>query len=240
MFRIGGAFAYLAIPLHLVYLIVVGVRGRSIPPASFYQAMSVISFFVALIYVILRVSIRAKSLGFFVFPFIFAFHVIATFGPRVIYLGENLMRSPLFWFHAFSTLLGYAAFGYSMILGLMYLHLFREIKHNRPSRMYDRLPPLELLDRLNTTALVGGFMFLSVGMILGGALTVTVWNRVPILDPKILASLVLWAVYVFGLLMLATRKWSGRRMSLVSIVGFLVVITGAVVARLFESSFHRF
>ena len=174
-FRFAGVAAYVAIPVHLAYLIIVGVRERAIPLANFYQAMSVVSFFIALIYVI-----------------------------------------------------------------LMYLHLFREIKRSRPSHMYDRLPPLGLLDRLNTTAIVGGFVFLAVGIFLGGALAVSIWNHIPMLDAKILASLVLWGVYVFGLLMLALSKWSGRKMSLVSICGFVVVIVGVVVARLFDSSFHRF
>ena len=240
MFRLGGVAAYSSIPLHLGYLIMVGIRNKTIPLASFYQAMSVVSLFIALTYVIIRVSVHSKSVGFFVFPFVFTFHVIATFGPRIIYLGESFISSPLFWFHTLATLLGYAAFGFAMILSVMYLPLFREIKQNRPSRMYDRLPPLELLDRLNTMALVAGFVFLTVGMILGGALAVSVWKRIPFTDAKILASLVLWAVYLFGLLMLAVRKWRGRKLSLLSIIGFIVVIVGVVVARLFDSSFHRF
>ena len=52
-----------------------------------------------------------------------------------------MFRSSLFGSHTLATSLGYAAFAYSMILGLMYLHLFRELKAKDLRRTYDRLPP---------------------------------------------------------------------------------------------------
>ena len=157
-----------------------------------------------------------------------------------MYLGDEFLRSPLFWFHVLSTLAGYAAFGYSMILGLMHLRLFRELKSKKLRLMYDKLPPLDMLEKMNGVALVGGFVFLTVGIILGVALALTAWGRLPVTDPKVLFSLLLWALYVFGLVALRVFRWGGRRMSYFSVVGFLFLIAAMLVVRLIEYTFHHF
>ncbi len=227
------------LPAHFAYLLALGLRERAIPLGSFFQAMSVLSLFFMFIYVVLKL-IKVKSIGIFVYPIVFALHAIGTFVPRIVGFGESIAKPPLFWFHTVSMLLGYASFGYSMILGFMYLYLFREIKNHRPDRMYDRMPPLERLDRLNLLALIGGFAFLSVGMILGGGLAQSLWNEIPFRDPKIVVTVILWVAYVFVLVMHSLRNWSGRKMSMVSIGGFTAVVAGVAIARLFETSFHRF
>ena len=236
----GNVLVVVGALLHLTNLALLGILESKIPFTTFFEAMSVISLFVVLIYLILRLSLTVQSLSFFVFPLAFAFQTISVFGPRAMYLGEEFTRSPLFWFHTLSTLAGYAAFGYSMIVGLMHLHLFRELKSRRLKLMYDRLPPLELLDRMNGVALTGGFVFLTVGIVLGSTLALTAWGHLPILDPKVFLSLLLWLIYVFGIVALRLLRWSGKRMSWLSVVGFLALIVIMVVVRIVEGTFHRF
>ena len=237
--RLSAIAALVSIPLHFALLLALGIKERAMPLGSFFQALSVLSFFLMLIYLLLRIS-KVKSIGIFVFPFVFTLHAIGTFGPRLIGLSESIAKPPLFWFHTVLMLLGYASFGYAMILGIMYLYLFREIKYNRPNRMYDRLPPLELLDRLNIIALAGGFAFLSVGMVLGAGLAKSLWNEIPFWDPKIIVTLILWLAYLIALTLHSIRNWSGRKMSVASIGRFAAVVAGVVIARLFETSFHKF
>jgi ABC-type uncharacterized transport system permease subunit len=225
---------------HLAFLMYIGINERKIPFTSFFEAMSVISLFLVLIYLVLQMALKLNSIGFFVFPLVFAFQTISTFGPRVMYLGEEFVRSPLFWFHTLSTLAGYAAFGYSMILGIMHLRLFRELKTKKLKKMYDRLPPLDLLEKMNSVALIGGFVFLTVGIILGSALAITAWGNLPLSDPKVLFAVLLWVLYVFGLIAQRVFRWGGKRMSYLSVVGFLVLIVAMLAVRLIENTFHQF
>jgi ABC-type transport system involved in cytochrome c biogenesis permease subunit len=146
----------------------------------------------------------------------------------------------LFGGHTLATLLGYAAFAFSMILGLMYLHLFRELKQKRLRRMFDRHPPLELLERMNNIALTAGFVFLSVGILLGSILAVRVWGYIPLTDPKILLSAVLWLLYVVGIVLRRVFSWSGRKQSCFGVFGFAVVVVFMVMVRLILQTLHRF
>jgi ABC-type transport system involved in cytochrome c biogenesis permease subunit len=230
----------IALPLHLAYLVALGISENKVPLTSFFEALSVIALFISLVSSIFYMAVQVKSVAVFAYPLIFVFQLVASLGPRVVYLDEELFRSPLFGSHTVATLLGYAAFAYSMILGLMYLHLFRELKKKRLRRMFDRLPPLELLERMNDIALISGFVFLTIGIVLGGVLAVRFWGRIPVADPKILLSALLWLLYVIGIILRRGFNWSGRKQSYFSVIGFAVVIVFMVSVRLILPTLHRF
>ena len=240
LFRINTWILLPSVTLHLVDLVIFAVRESKVPFTSLFEALSVVSFMLATIYLVLRFTLDINSLGLFVFPFVFVLQVISAFGPRLMYLGENFVQSPLFWFHTFTILVGYAAFAYAMIIAVMYLYLFRDLKGKKPSVMYDRLPPLELLERMNGIALFGGFIFLTVGIVLGSSLALSAWGALPIKDLKILLSLVLWVIYVFGLIAARLFHWGGKKISYFSVVGFMVLVLFMVGARFFDATFHRF
>ncbi len=227
-------------PAHLLYLVAVAVVERKVPLTSFFEALSAIAFLLALGTALLYFAVRVKSAPLFALPLVFLFQVISAVGTQVVYLPEQLFRSPLFGAHTLLTLLGYAAFGCSMVAGLMYLHLFRQLKRHRLRRMYDRLPPLELLERVNEAALVSGFVFLTAGILLGGILAQRVWGTIPLEDPKILLSGVLWLIYVFALVMRRGFRWSGRRFNTLGVLGFGALVVIMAVVRLLVPTMHRF
>ncbi len=51
---------------------------------------------------------------------------------------------------------------------------------------------------------------------------------------------VLWLTCAIFLCMHLYRNWSGKKLSIMSIGVFALVVAGVLIARLFESSFHRF
>jgi len=229
-----------ALPGHLAYLVALGITHQKVPFTSFFEALSAIAFFLTFLSSILHIIFKIKAAAVFSFPLVFVCQLLSVVGSRIIFLDEGLFRSPLFGAHTLSTLLGYAAFACSMIMGLMYLHLFRELRERKPRRMYDRLPPLELLARMNNASLLGGFAFLTSGIVLGSILAVRVWGRLPVADPKILLSAALWLIYVAGLLLRLVFRWSARKLSYFSVSGFAVMVTFMVVVRLLLPTLHRF
>jgi ABC-type transport system involved in cytochrome c biogenesis permease subunit len=234
------ALAAIAVPSHLAYLLVLGLTARKLPLTSIFEALSAIAFFLALLSWVLRFAAGARATAVFAFPLIFALQLLSSIGSGVVYLEQGLFPSILLMAHSAATLFGYAGFAYSMILGLMYLHLFRELKTKKPRLMFDRLPPLEVLNRTNEIALIVGFASLTAGIVLGIVLAAQVWGRVPLEDPKIVLSVLLWLAYVAGFVSRITFGWSGRKLSYVAVLGFLVIVTLTVTLRLFPSTFHRF
>jgi len=230
----------LTLPVHLAYLVSLGITEQKIPLTSFFEALSVIAFFLTLVSSILHVAFKVKSAAVFAFPVIFVFQLLSSMGTRIVYLDENLFRSALFGSHTLSTLLGYAAFAYSMIWGLMYLNLFRELKDKKLQRMFDQLPPLEMLERVNEISIATGFVCLTAGIILGSVLAHRVWGKVPLGDPKILLSGFLWVIYVTGIVLRRAFRWSGKKLSYFSAVGFIIIIGVAVTLRVLLPTLHRF
>jgi ABC-type uncharacterized transport system permease subunit len=225
---------------HAYYLVATGMAVRKIPLNSMFEAMAVLAFLVAVLYMLMRFLVKAEALGLFVFPLIFTFQAIATIGTKIIYLNEELFRSPLFFFHTLTTLMGYVGFVYSMVLGVMYLQLFRELKRKKIRMMFDRLPPLELMERLNGTSQLVGFIFLSFGIGSGTVMALQVWGELPIFDPKILLSFLLWVLYLFSILIRALSDWSGRKMSYISLVGFAIMVFTIMVVRLVFTTLHNY
>jgi hypothetical protein len=110
-----------ALPVHLAYLAVLGITARKLPLTSFFEALSVVAFFVTFLTSLLHVAFKIKAAAFFAFPLVFVSQLLASIGSRVIYL-IDLFRSPLFSSHT-SPRAWLRRQPFSMILGLMYLHL---------------------------------------------------------------------------------------------------------------------
>ena len=79
-----------------------------------------------------------------------------------------LLRSPLFTIHVMSMLLAYASFALACVLGITYVLLFKEIKAKQLGFFYTRLPSLQVLDVMNGRAITVGWVFLTLGVIVGG------------------------------------------------------------------------
>ena len=107
-----------------------------------------------------------------------------------------MLHSPLFTIHVVSLLFAYASFALACVLGVTYVLLFKEIKAKHLGFFYARLPSLQVLDVMNGRAMTIGWMFLTLGPLVGG-----IWaTQVPgspdpraqamsLADPKILVAL---------------------------------------------------
>ena len=108
------------------------------------------------------------------------------------------------------ALVGYAAFAVAATYGFLFLRLYRELKAGKFSLFFfGKLPPLEVLERMMSGALMVGFVALT-----GAVATGVVWAR-EVLPPgawlgdiKIVATVVTWALYAGALLL---RDLAGER-----------------------------
>ena len=242
--RIIHIITGIALVLHFSFLLAIGLEIGALPTQSLFEVMSVLAFLLAVITISIEIFTKQQSIGVFTFPFIFILQLISFFDAGIVPLFEGIEESvfqlPLFSFHTLSTVIGYSFFIYSMIIGVMYLRMFKQLKNKQFHLEYDNLPPLRLLERLNFVGLIVGFIFLTLGIIGGSLLAYRVWNTVPVRDPKILLSLLLWCIYLFGFMMKLFKKWGGKKMAYMSITGSIIIAFSAFVVNLLFPTFHRF
>lgn len=237
---IGRVLTLLNIVIHVFFMIYFGkIEGR-VPITSVFEAMTFLALLLAGLYVFIELSTGVKSIGSFVFPLIFIFQLAATFGITVVELDESIFKSPLFGIHTITAMIGYSAFVFSMIIGIMYLTLFHEIKGKKLRFIYDRLPPLETMDKLNVRGFIVGFIFLTVGIISGVVWARRAWDDLSFFDPKIFLSWVLWLIYLVGIICRGVFRWSGRKLGFISIIGFAVMIFTFVFVNIIFPTIHEF
>jgi len=237
--RLGPLALRAAVLVHIVYLSVRGVLEGHLPLASVYDFLSATGLSMAVVYLWVESREGIRTTGVFVVPFIFLIQIISSaYGNRLS--PEPVPLRP-FWFelHTLTAVLGYSAFAVSAIYGILFLLLYRDIKANRFSHFFRRMPPLEALGQMNVRAAGGGLLLLTLAIALGvgwiqrsgtGSLT----------DPKIWLTLLVWGIFAFSLLAYHRFGWRGPRAIYMSLVGFTTLLLSRVAVDLFFHSFHSF
>jgi ABC-type uncharacterized transport system permease subunit len=126
--------------------------------------------------------------------------------------------------HAALFALAYGAFALSSVAGLMYLTQERDLKTRRFRAVVSLMPPLQRLEVAAGRLLVAGFVMLTIALALSG-----VWARfiakVELAgDAKILWSILVWALYLWLIIMRYKFAQMGRRFALGSIGVFTFVM----------------
>jgi len=150
-------------------------------------------------------------------------------------------RSLILSLHIVTALAGYGLFTLESLLGALYLAQDHSLKRKRFGPLARRLPPLETLDRLMSELIGAAFILFSLAFGLGVYLAHSYdWPRTWPLDPKVVATAGTWCVYavLFHLRRRAGRH--GRKMALVAVAGFVLVLIAALGIPLFAESMHSF
>jgi ABC-type uncharacterized transport system permease subunit len=126
--------------------------------------------------------------------------------------------------HTVCSLLSYAAFLVAFLSGVLFLIQEGQLKHKHMGMLFHRLPPLSTLDRINFWSIGVGFALLSAGVGLGLLESRHVaggrwqWETPPLL------VLGLWGTYLVLWLMRLRATLRGRRVALLSILGFSLAL----------------
>jgi ABC-type transport system involved in cytochrome c biogenesis permease subunit len=151
--------------------------------------------------------------------------------------------------HLSSLLFAYANFALACMLGLTYMLQFKEIKKKHLGHLYTRLPSLQILDAMNSRAVTVGWLFLTIGVVVGVVWTAQARSLAPentnlqmmsLQDPKIFFAVVTWAVYSFAVFARRTLGWTGRRAAWLSALGFAIVLLNFLPVSYFVKTSHTF
>jgi ABC-type transport system involved in cytochrome c biogenesis permease subunit len=235
----------------LVHTFVIGMQTmevRHVPFANPSRAISTFVWLLTLSYLYLELTTDERSMGVFILPVVIGLQVIPAIYPGTEY-ADPVLDSPWFWVHVSSLLFAYASFGLAGVLGLIYMLQFKEIKKKHLGYFYTRLPSLQILDVMNSRAVAVGWLFLTVGVIVGVVWTAEARAIAPndpnlramsLDDPKIFIALLTWGVYSFAMFARRTLAWSGRRAARLSAIGFGFVMLNFLLINYFVTTSHSF
>jgi ABC-type transport system involved in cytochrome c biogenesis permease subunit len=234
----------------LAHTFVIGMQTMAaghVPIAGTTQAISTFVWLLALAYLYMEMTTEQRALGVFIVPLLVALQSLPALNP-VVEKRVPILESPWFGVHVASLLFAYASFALACVIGITYVLLFKEIKAKHLGFFYKRLPSLDSLDLMNARTVTLGWVFLTVGVLVG-----VIWaaqarggpvfdpriQAMSLADPKILGAVVCWAIYTFAL---CTRRlgWGGKRAAYLSAVGFAIVLFNFVPIGYFLTRSHNF
>ncbi len=238
--RVAPPLFYSTLGLHLGYLALLGLRWGQFPVASVSQALSAVAFAVAAIYAFVEWHGREPSTGFMTLSVATVLEIMAALLRTPEPPNREIFHNPLFATHTGLGLLGYAAFMVAAAYGFLFLRLYHEIKRSRFSVFFGKLPPLEVLERMMTGAMLAGFLALT-GAVLSGAF----WAHQEFaknwwMDPKIQATFGIWAFYGLMLLFHRLHRLQTRHLALASLAGVAAILFSMIGINLFFSKVHEF
>jgi len=194
-----------------------------LPVTDVRSALSFYAFLMTLAFFFLYLRYRITSLGIFMLPFVFVLTLIAAFRPERPF-DMSAFRGGWLAVHIGSTILGYTGFFLTFIAAVMYLIQEKELKSRIPRAFYYRLPSLELCDELYYRSLIFGLPLLTIGILTGFIWASRTWKGPWELDPKILASLLTWLIYLVLFSTRVSGGWRGRRAAYIAIFGFAAIM----------------
>ncbi len=235
----------------LAHTFVIGMQTMEaghVPVAGPTSAISTFVWLLGLAYLYTEMTTDERAMGVFIMPLLVALQAIPAVRPGIEDRAA-VLQGPLFGVHVSSLLFAYASFALACVIGITYVLLFKEIKAKHLGFFYARLPSLQVLDRMNQVTVVIGWIFLTVGIIVG-----VIWavqarasygldprvRAMAFLDPKIFGAFVCWVVYSFELFAARRIGWGGRRTAYLSAVGFAIVLLNFVPISYFFTTSHNF
>ena len=224
---------------------ILGADGRA-PLTNLYESVVFFSWSIVLIYLLIDLKYKQRSVGAFVMPFaLFSqlgaqMWLNASIDPLVPALQSNWLT-----YHVITCFLGYAAFALACGVSVMYLiKIGKEEKFDGDSSEMPGLmgffPPTRVLDDINYRAIMIGFPLLTLGIITGAAWANYAWGTYWSWDPKETWSLIVWFLYAAFLHARFTRGWVGRRAAWLSIIGFAATLFCYLGVNLVLSGLHSY
>ncbi len=194
------------------------------PLSNIYESLTFFALTISIIYLVVERRYRNRVIGVFALPLAFFALAYASFGtsdkiqPLIPALKSNWLIA-----HVITCFIGYAAFGVAFGISIMYLFQSGR-KPVAEIGILSRMPDSSMLDELTHQLIMFGFLFLTVGIISGAVWANSAWGRYWGWDPKETWSFITWLIYASVLHFRMMRGWRGKRIAVLSIIGFAAVL----------------
>lgn len=213
-----------AATLHTLYLVYRYFIAGHTPLTSNHDAISFYAWSMAWGFLSFRWRYQIKNFGSFVSLLITIQLLVAAFVSAEVRELSPVLQTIWFPIHASIALMANAFLAMAFCGGVMYLLQERELKMKRFGLFFTRLPSLDALDTLNYHCLSVGFPLMTMGMITGSIWAHKAFGSYWSWDPRETWTLITWFLYAAILHQRFTVGWRGKRIAILTVVGFLVTL----------------
>jgi ABC-type uncharacterized transport system permease subunit len=246
--RIASRFTLFVVLFHLAAEIARTVAYGRLPMGSPVEFVSALALAILVTYLFIERRWRVKNTGFLPTGLAFVAQFVASALSTSVPHNRPFLSDPGFAGHAVLVLLAYTALTLSFVYALLYLVLARQLGRHQFGLLFRRLPSLDVLERMSVGAVELGVPLLFASLVLGHLWMYSLADRVdPAMaaqlspyDPKILVSWVILLGYLGGLAGYRFLGWRGRRMNVLAVSAFVMILFAMGFIRHFVPSFHDF
>ncbi len=231
---------FITLLTHIVYILQRTIEFDHPPITSKFEIFTVLAFSIACCYFVIELLTDVKETGLFILIFALVFQAVSTCCIQDLFEVKEVLRNRLLGLHVISALLGYAAFIISAVYGVLFFILYKDIKLNKFSIIFEKLPSLETLEKLSFTSVFIGFLLLTIATVIGFGWLPSAFPDFDYLDPKIISTSVVWLIYASGIVIKFVGKWYGKKVIMFSITGFIFAMFSLLFANIIANSFHTF
>lgn len=204
---------------------------------TFASTLSLISFFLVGVFVVLSQRLSIRFMGAIVAPLAFLFFLASSIlfhYPQP----DFFPKSTFLWVHIALSIFGHVAFLFAFIFSLFLLIQEKLIRSKISLSWQPVLPAVRILDDLNHYSLMLGFIFMITGVFT--AVIYAGFYQIPLeaSEKRMFWSLLTLAIYSFLLVGRNLFSIRGSKSAWMSIVAFLFVACSLVVSGMAGSHVH--
>jgi len=231
------ATLYITLGLHTFGLVLRWIESYKLnighaPLSNFYESLIFYAWCVSFVQIIMKKRLSFPIITMFASLIALFFMGYASISPSIEQHIQPLipaLQSNWLHIHVITCFISYAAFVISFICSLLYLIKWKGV-----------IPPEETLEEINYRSIVVGFPSLSAGILTGAVWAHYAWGSYWSWDPKETWSLITWIVYALFLHARFVKGWRGKRIAMLSIIGFLSVIFTYLGVNFILSGLHSY
>lgn len=234
--RLSPAFGVrtlkLACLLHTATLLLVLGSGTW-PEHWLSDLLNGIAWLPMIFYLLVRPRIQSpiSSTGIPLFSVVLLFISVLLLNqdlPSLELIGQaRLFHQTLLITHITALIAGYVLFGMSCISSVLFLYQEHQIKTKLVKLLVRHFPSLTTLDRISYRSVILGFLFLTLGLVLGVLLSDGLESSRNM--GRLGISLLIWLLYAFFLLERFIQGYKRRFTAIWSIVGFFLALVSLVI-----------
>ncbi len=240
IYNIKRVFLFLTLLVHVFYLIIRANEFNHPPIINKYEIFSVLAFTLSFAYFLLELLTDIRETGMFILIFSLFFQTLSSIFIIDNYEVDEILRSNLLGFHVISALLGYSGFTIAAVYGGLFFLLYKNIKSNKYGLVFNRLPSLEILEKLNFYSVVIGFILLTIGILIGFIWLPKAFPNITYTDPKLISSGIIWLVFGIGIIAKVVANLYGKKVIIFSLIGYALALGSLLIFNVLLKSFHSF
>jgi ABC-type uncharacterized transport system permease subunit len=202
------------------------LRRQWLPVGDNFDALIWLATLLAIFTLYVQRHRRLGALDYFLTPLVIVLLIVAGIFGRTDYRSYHPLVGGMWsWVHSATSYGGAVAFAIAAASGAMYIWTSRRLR--RKQTVGPEFGSLERLEHLTMVSVTLGFALLTLGMITGGIELLARGKHTP--HAKIALAIAVWLVYAVILHAPINPSFRGRKVAVLSVVGFVLML-GTIVA----------